>query len=181
MRNLTASIIFIFLIIIVGIALFFQIMYSDRSTLGMFIVTAMAALGTCGVTILNIFPYIPKDKLTAVLCYRNKKLWILVTNHTNHTVYLGMDKYPIAEYPDAFALWWKTNKNCNELNSNPILTNPGDNVAIPPKVTVGYPINHKIFRKNDLNKIKIVVCTSSGYRINVEKRLNKKKNNNVNK
>ena len=174
MRNLTASIIFAILAIIVVIALGFHLYYGDKANLGIFIVTSMAALGTCGVTILNLFPYVPKDKLEAVLCWRKKTLLIMVTSKSNHTIYLGMDKYHTAEYEDSYALWWPNDKNCTEFNSRPIFTTPGDNVAVPPRVTVGYPINPKIFGKNDLNKIKIVVCTSSGYRIGIKKQLDKK-------
>lgn len=168
MRNITAFSLFGILGLIIALAVFFQLRYASMANLGAFIVTAMAALGTCGVTIFSVFPYVPKDRLEASLCRRKKAMYIMIRNKGNHTVYLGTDKYHTAEEFDPFALWWPTNTNCTEKNSCQIEAKPGDNMAVPPHGTIGFPINQKIFGKRDLNKIKIQVLTSSGYRIDVK-------------
>ena len=68
MRNLTAGIVFCVLLLCVIIAGILHVRYGDMGELGMFVVTAMTALGTCGVIILSLFPYVPRDKLEATLC-----------------------------------------------------------------------------------------------------------------
>lgn len=175
MRNITAIILFVTLICVVAVAAYFHIRFGQMDSIGMFIVTAMAALGTCGVTILNVFPYRHKDKLEAVLCKRKKKLYIMIYSKCNHTVYLGSDKYHTAEYFDAYALWWPPNKACTEFNSRQLYVNPGDNMAVPPRSTIGYPVNAKIFGKHDINKITIQIMTSNGYRIPVRSILEQQK------
>ena len=87
-------------------------------------------------------------------------------------IYLGADKYHTAEYVDAYALWWPTNKNCSEFNSRHLYAQPGDNMALQPRGTIGYPVNPKVFGKHDINKIKIQITTSNGYRIDVQNKLN---------
>lgn len=171
MRNITAISIFIGLATIVAIASICQFLYADNSEIGMFIVTAMAALGTCGVTIFSVFPYVPKDRLEATLCKRGKGTWIMIHNKGNHTVYLGSDKYHTAEYWDAYALWWPNSHNCTEKNSRHLYVKPGDNMAIPPKATIGYKISLKTFGNHNINNIFIQIMTSSGYRIKVINRL----------
>lgn len=171
MRNITAIIIFSFLLCIVAVATYCHIRFGHIDTIGMFIVTALTALGTCGVTVLNVFPYKHKDKLEAVLCKRKGKLYIMIYSKCNHTVYLGSDKYHTAEYFDAYALWWPQSKQCTEFNSRALFVNPGDNMAVPPRGTIGYPVNQKVFGKHDLNKIRIQVMTSNGYRIEVKNAL----------
>lgn len=175
MRNITAIIVFICLIFVVAVAAYCHIRFGHTDTIGMFIVTAMAALGTCGVTILNVFPYRHKDKLEAVLCKRKKKLYIMIYSKCNHTVYLGSDKYHTAEYFDAYALWWPKSKEYTEFNSRALYVNPGDNMAVPPRSTIGYPVNAKIFGKHDINKITIQIMTSNGYRITVKNILGQQK------
>lgn len=170
-RNINAILIFVALIAIVALATWFQWRYGDQNNLGMFIVTAMTALGTCGVTILTIFPYVPRDKLNAYLCKRKKTMYIMIYNRGNHTVYLGTDKYHTAEEFDPYALWWSTKYNCTETNSRQLYAQPGDNMAVPPRGTIGFPVNPKVFGKKDLNKIYIQVLTSSGYRIEVKNML----------
>lgn len=161
------------LVIIVLAALCLQVLFGDNNTLGMFVVTAMAALGTCGVTILNVFPYVPKDKLKAVLCERKGKLCIVIYSKSNHTIYLSSDKYHTAEYVDAYAVWWPSGVKCTEFNSNHLYANLGDNMAVPPHAVIGYQINPKVFGNNNVHKIRIQVMTSSGYCIDVQNRLNK--------
>lgn len=175
MRNITAIIIFSFLLCVAAAAAYFHIHFGHLDTIGMFIVTALAALGTCGVTILSVFPYTPRDKLEAVLCKRKGKLYIMIYSKCNHTVYLGSDKYHTAEYVDAYALWWPAESDKTEFESNHLYVNPGDNMAVPPRGTIGYPVNQKVFGKHDLNKITIQIMTSSGYRIPVKNQLNTKK------
>ena len=63
MRNVTAISILGILGLVVVIATALQLKYAPIENLGIFIVTAMAALGTCGVTIFSVFPYLPKDRL----------------------------------------------------------------------------------------------------------------------
>lgn len=168
MRNITAILIFVGLGAVVAIATVFQCLYAKNSELGIFIVTAMAALGTCGVTIFSVFPFVPADHLEATLCKRGKGTWIMIHNKGNHTVYLGSDKYHTAEYWDAYALWWSDNTNCTEKNSKHLYVKPGDNMAIPPKATIGYQLSKKTFGKHDINKVFIQIMTRSGYRINVK-------------
>ena len=86
MRNLSAIIIFGVLLLIVAVATVFQIKLGDSANLGMFIVTAMAALGTCGVTILSVFPFCHKDRLEAILCKRRGKLFIMIYSKSNHMI-----------------------------------------------------------------------------------------------
>lgn len=174
MRNLSAIIIFGVLLLIVAVATVFQIKLGDSANLGMFIVTAMAALGTCGVTILSVFPFTHKDRLEAILCKRKGKLYIMIYSKCNHTVYLGYDKYHTAEYVDAYALWWATSGEKTEYNSKHLYVQPGDNMAVPPRGIIGYKINPKVFRNHDINKITIQIMTSNGYRIPVKNQLNKK-------
>lgn len=178
MRNVTAISIFSVLVLVVVIAMALQLKYAPIDTLGAFIVTAMAALGTCGVTIFSVFPYLPKDRLEATLCRRKKTMYIMIYNKGNHTVYLGSDKYHTAEEYDPYALWWPSKNNCTEKNSRQIEARPGDNMAVPPRGTIGFPINPKIFGKHDLNKIKIQVLTSSGFRIDVKIMLNESERKN---
>ena len=98
----------------------------------------------------------------------------MIYSKCNHTVYLGSDKYHTAEYFDAYALWWPPNKACTEFNSRQLYVNPGDNMAVPPRGTIGYPINAKVFGKHNFNEITIQIMTSGGYRIPVTNQLNKK-------
>lgn len=172
MRNITAIIIFTFLLCVVMVATYCQIKFGQSGDVGLFIVTALTALGTCGVTILSVFPFSHKDRLDVILCKRKRRLYIMIYSKCNHTVYLGYDKYHTAEYVDAYALWWPTNKNCSEFNSRHLYAQPGDNMALQPRGTIGYPINPKVFGKHDINKIKIQITTSNGYRIDVQNRLN---------
>ncbi len=171
MRNIKAILIFFVLTACVALATWFQWQYGDHTNLGMFIVTAMTALGTCGVTIFSVFPYVPRDRLYAELRLRKNKMHIMIRNKGNHTVYLGSDKYHTAEGWDCYALWWNDKNNCTEQNSKPIYCRPGDNLAVPSRATIGYPINPKVFGKKDLNRVYIQVLTSSGYRIEVKNRL----------
>lgn len=171
MRNLSAILIFMGLAAVVAIAAVRQYLYAEVPEWGMFIVTAMAALGTCGVTIFSVFPYVPADRLEAKLCKRSKGIWIMIYNKGNHTVYLGVDKYHTAEYWDAYAVWWPDNTNCTEKNSKHPYVKPGDNVAISPKATIGYKLPKSPFGQHDINKVFIQVMTSSRYRIDVQKDL----------
>lgn len=171
MRNIKTFLIFGILIIIVALAMWFQWHYGEPADTGMFVVTAMTALGTCGVTLLTVFPYVPRDKLRAYLCKRKKTMYIMIYNRGNHTVYLGTDRYHTAEEFDPYALWWPNKNNCTEFNSRQLYAHPGDNMAVPPRGTIGFPVSQKTFGKNDLNKIKIQVLTSSGYRIEVKNML----------
>lgn len=176
MRNITAISIFGILGLVVIIATVFQLKYAPIENLGAFIVTAMAALGTCGVTIFSVFPYLPKDRLEATLCRRKKTMYIMIYNKGNHTVYLGSDKYHTAEEYDPYALWWPTKNNCTEKNSRQIYAHPGDNMAVPPHGTIGFPVSPKVFGKHDLNKIRIQVLTSSGFRIEVKNTIDQSEN-----
>lgn len=181
MRNIKAILIFFVLMVFIALAAWFHWHYGEPASTGMFIVTAMTALGTCGVTILTVFPYVPRDRLEAALCLRKNKMHLKIYNKGNHTVYLGSDKYHTAEYSDCYALWWSDKNNCTEKNSKPIYCLPGDNMAVPPHTTIGYPISPKVFGKKDLNKIKIEVLTSSGFRIEAKIEIAKPDNANKQK
>lgn len=167
MRNITAIAIFVILVCLVGFATYCHLRFGQIDTIGVFIVTALAALGTCGVTILSVFPYQHKDKLDAVLCKRKKTMYIMIYSKCNHTVYLGSDKYHTAKYFDAYALWWPKKQKQTELNSRQLYVRPGDNMAVPPRSTIGYVINPKVFGKRNLDDVVIQVMTSNGYRIPV--------------
>ena len=107
-----------------------------------------------------------------VISGKNPDMVYLDTNEMdNDEEYLGSDKYHTAEYFDAYALWWPQSKQCTEFNSRALFVNPGDNMAVPPRGTIGYPVNQKVFGKHDLNKIRIQVMTSNGYRIEVKNAL----------
>lgn len=142
---------------------------------GMFIIMSLTALGTCCVTILNVFPYHHKDRLEAELYYgKNKQIILRIKNKTNHTVYIGSDKHSMSDFNEDYAVWWP-NKNMDDFeDSHMLYTNPGDNLAIPPKLSIYYPINKKEFMGCDLAKIKMLIHTSEGYRCLVKNNLDKK-------
>jgi len=170
MRNITFFVIFSILIALAIAAMGFQLCYGNKDNLGIFLVTALTAIGTCGVTILSIFPYEHKDKLESVVYFWKNSIRLKITNKTNHITYLGTDKYATSKYYDAYARWWSTEK-CNPDDGNDLLANPGDNLAIPPKSSIYYLISPKIFGRNKLSKLKIQVLTSSGYRFDVKNNL----------
>lgn len=139
----------------------------------MFIVTVLTAIGTCGVTILNIFPFRHRDKIEAEVIFKKKMILIIIKNKTNHTIYMGADKHAFCKYPENYGLWWPNEKQFLIPLNNPrhLLTNPGDNLAVPPRSTIFYVINPRIFGKNPLDKLKIQVMTSSGYKFDVKNKL----------
>jgi len=162
---------FSILIILVIIATVFHIQYATRDTFGIFIVTALAAMGTCGVTILNVFPYEHKDKLEPVIYFRKKDIYLKITNKTNHRIYIGYDKYPYSKYADNYGVWWPTNTECTSDNATPLYAKPGDNLTISPKGSIYYQIDPQIFGRNDLSKLKIQIFTTSGDRFDVKNEL----------
>jgi len=172
-RNKALYIFFIVLIALVAIAAYFHFHYANKDSIGIFIVTALAAIGTCGVTILTVFPYEPRDNLDAEVSFRkNKQIWLTIENKTNHTIYLGSDNYSISDYGEDYAVWWVGEKKENNLKH--LFVSQGDNLAITPKGKIYYIIDRKVFSKNPLDKIQIQIRTSSVYRFNVKNKLREK-------
>ena len=174
MRNTTLFITFFVLIFLTLIAASLQWYYGNNDNWGMFVVTALTAIGTCGVTILNVFPYEKKDKLEAVIYFWKNGIRLTITNKTNHTIYLGTDRYAVPQHFQDYARWWPTDKKCNPDDGGRLWAKPGDNLAVPPRSSICSPINPKVFGKNELSKLKIQVLTSSGYRFDVKNNLTKK-------
>lgn len=172
MRNITAIIIFTFLLCIVMVATYCQIKFGQSGDVGLFIVTALTALGTCGVTILSLFPYIPKDRLSPDLYMRKDGVVMLrIFNKTNHTVYIGSDKHDTACCSEDYAFWYPEDAEINFDNAKILYTKPGDNLAIPPHLSIYYPIDRRIFGGHNLTKIRMQIRTSSGYVFNVNNKI----------
>lgn len=163
---------YLFLILIILAIRYAWINLGPEQDLGMFIVMSLTALGTCCVTILNVFPYCHKDRLKAELYYRKDGLIMLkIKNKTNHIVYIGNDKHSMSEFHEDYAIWWP-DKNMNDFDDACLLyTNPGDNLAIPPKMTIYYPINEEEFAGVDVSKINMLIRTSNGDRCWVKNNL----------
>jgi hypothetical protein len=172
MRNLAAVILFFVLLIIVGIATYYHIAFGNEDMTGMFMVTAMTALGTCGVTVLSLFPYVPKDVLEPELYMREDgQIMLRIHNKTSHTTYIGSDRHDTSIFREDFAFWYPGDVEITFDNAHTIYTNPGDNLAVPPYLSIYYPINKKIFGKCDVTKIKMQVRTSSGYIFDVKNKV----------
>ena len=169
MRNIAAAILFFVLLVIVGVATYYHITCGHEDMTGMFIVTAMTALGTCGVTILSLFPYVPKDDLAPELYVREDGVMMLrIRNKTGHTTYIGSDKRDTALFREDYAFWYPENAETIFDNGHALYTNPGDNLAVPPYLSIYYPIDKTIFGGHDITKIKMQVRTSSGYIFDVK-------------
>lgn len=169
MRNVAAAIMFFILFIIVVVTIYYQVAFGQKDIIGMFIVTAMTALGTCGVTILSLFPYVPKDVLEPEIYVREDGLIMLrIRNKTGHTTYIGSDKHDTSIFREDFAFWYPDDVEITFDNAHTIYTNPGDNLAVPPYLSIYYPIDKKIFGKCDITKIKMQIRTSSGYIFDVK-------------
>ena len=171
MRNRALFIFFTVLIVLTAIAVSFHLEYGNKENMGLFLVTALTAIGTCGVTILNVFPYKHKDKLEAVLYRTKKEIRLDITNKGNHRIYLGSDEYPISECGDSYAVCWPANEKRTSENTRAFFAYPGDNLTIPARSTIWFPINPKVFGRYKPNKLKIQVLTSSGYRFDVINKL----------
>ena len=171
MKNKILFTVFSILIVMVVIATILHVQYATKDTFGIFFVTALTALGTCGVTILNVFPYEPKDKVKSVIYFSKKDIHLRITNKTNHRIYIGYDKYPYSPYPDNYGVWWPTDTNCTPDNATPLYAKPGDNLTISPKGSIYYQIDRSIFKRNKLSKLKIQIFTTSGDRFDVKNEL----------
>ncbi|MDR1695452.1 MAG: hypothetical protein LBR69_02310 [Endomicrobium sp.] len=164
MRNIKTGIFFFVLILLALIAFYLQLSYGNKDDLGIFIVTALTAIGTCGVTVLNVFPYEHKEKVKAVIYFFKNEIRLTIENKTNRVVYLGTDKYSVSEYPEVYAKWWPSDKNYNPDDKHDLAAKPGDNLAIPPRGRIYYTIDQSIFKGNVLSKLKFEILTSSGNR-----------------
>lgn len=139
-----------------------------------FILSAMTALGTCGVVCLTICPYKPQDKLSAVLYYEpedNPNIYkIKVMNETNHTVCLGLRK-DYAPYPDNLFLWWPDGVEKIYERAVPIWSKKGDVLSVPPKSCTFYRLDKRIFENQNIKNIRLQVQTNTGYKCDVVNRL----------
>ncbi|MBR4625864.1 MAG: hypothetical protein IKO56_10065 [Alphaproteobacteria bacterium] len=138
-----------------------------------FILSALTALGTCGVVFLTVWPYKPQDKLSAVLYnepddplfYRIK-----VTNQTDHTICLGLRK-DYTPYPDNIFLWWPTGVDKIYEKAVSLWSVEGDILSIPPKCSAFYHVDKRIFAKENIKNIRMQVQTNTGYKCDVVNRL----------
>lgn len=139
-----------------------------------FILSAMTALGTCGVVCLTICPYKPQDKLSAVLYYEpedNPNIYkIKVMNETNHTVCLGLRK-DYAPYPDNLFLWWPKGVEQTYEKARTIWYGPEFVLSIPPKSEAFYFIDKDRFANIDIKNIRMQVQTNTGYKCDVVNKL----------
>lgn len=172
MKNLTF---YLFLALILAAIGYAWTNLGQEQDLGVFIIMSLTALGTCCVSVLSVFPYRHKDKLEAELYYgKNRQITLKIKNKTNHTVYIGSDKHSMSGFNEDYAIWWP-NKNMDDFeNAHMLYTNPGDNLAIPPKLVIYYPINKKEFKGVNVKEIKMLVHTSEGDRCWVTNNLDKK-------
>lgn len=145
-RNLELKICALILILVILTALFMY-RYESCSKLAEFIILTMTAIGTCGVTILTIYPYEHRDILSCEL-YRNKHnncIFLKVSNKTNHTIYLGSDGNSQNQHPDNFLLIWPdSDPKENPDNAVPIWSQNGDNLIVPPHDTIFFPMNEHL-------------------------------------
>lgn len=139
-----------------------------------FILSALTALGTCGVVCLTVWPYKPQDKLSAVLYYEpedNPNIYkIKVINETNHTVCLGLRK-DYTPYPDNLFLWWPKGVEQTYENARTIWYGPEFVFSIPPKSEAFYFIDKNKFANIDVKNIRMQVQTNTGYKCDVVNRL----------
>ena len=172
MRNFTFYLFLILILLAIGYA---WKNLGPEQDFGMFLITSLTALGTCCVTVLNIFPYYHKDRLDAELYYgKNKQITLKIKNKTNHTVYIGSDNHSMSFFSEDYAIWWP-NKDMDDFeDAHMLYTNPGDNLAIPPNLVIYYPIDKKEFKGVDVTKIKMLVHTSKGDRYWVKNKLGAK-------
>lgn len=147
--------------------------YPYDTKLANFIVTTLTAIGTCGVTILTVFPFTPADKLRSEIYRRTPDgtIIIKITNLTKHTIYLGSDRHSTLPCPEDYAMWWPSDGICAPDNANSIYAEPFDNLAVPPQSSIFYSIDERIFNDCDIKKIKIQIRTSSGARFDVTNKL----------
>ncbi|MBP9999495.1 MAG: hypothetical protein KBT14_02230 [Proteobacteria bacterium] len=162
---------FFVLLILIAIVYAWSNLGPDQD-IGMFIIMALTALGTCGVTILNVFPYHHTDKLASELYYRKDgQIMLRIKNETNHTVFIGSDKHSMSCFREDYAIWWPSQQMNSFDDAYMLYTNPGDNLAIPPKMVIYYPIDEQEFMGYELSKIKMLVRTSEGSRCWVKNNL----------
>lgn len=143
----------------------------DKPNWSMFIVSALTAVGTCGVTILSIFPYKHQDKLSARLYRRpaDKKIMLQVINKTDHTVRLGASNLPLP-HPDNFILCWKPGEEPDLENACPIWSE-GVGLEIPPYDCVFFDFLPEFFDGIPAKDIIMQVRTNTGYKCIVKNAL----------
>ncbi len=136
-----------------------------------FILSALTAVGTCGVVCFNVFPYKPQDKLSASLYYEpddNPDVYkIKVINKSDHTISLGLRK-DYAPYPDNVFLWWPNGVEKTYEKARTIWSREGDVLSIPPKSSTFYFIDKGAFAGVVVGKITMQVQTNTGYKCDVE-------------
>lgn len=139
-----------------------------------FILSALTALGTCGVVCLTVCPYKPQDKLSAVLYYEPEYepnvYKVKITNKTNHTICLGLRKNE-TPYRDNVFLWWPDGVAKIYERAVPIWSRKGDVLSIPPNSCSFYRLDKRMFINENSKNIRMQVQTNTGYKCDVVNRL----------
>lgn len=164
---------FLFMILLsVGVLLSARLLYNNTESIWPgFIVSALTAFGTCGVTILSVFPYKHKDKLSAKLYKRTSdgRVMLKVINKTDHTIRLGASNLPLP-HNDNFLLWWKPGEELSLENARPIWSN-GVGLEIPPYDCVFFDFLPDELDGISTKDIIMQVRTNTGYKCNVKNEL----------
>ena len=147
--------------------------WCNHPEIAKFILSAMTALGTCGVVCLTICPYKPQDKLSAILYNEPGDpnfFRIKITNKTNHTICLGLRK-EYSPYPDNIFIWWPKGVEKTYEKGVSLWSGEGDILSIPPQSSAFYPIDKRIFANEEQQNIRLQVQTNTGYKCDVVNRL----------
>lgn len=164
---------YLFMVLLIIGILFSAILLcrDDESKWPVFIVSALAALGTCGVTILSIFPYKYQDKLNAVLYRRESdgQIMLKVINKTDHTVRLGASNLPLP-HPDNFILWWKPGEELSLENARTEWID-GNALEIPPYDCAFFLLEANMFKGVSVKNVIMQIRTNTGYKCMVENKL----------
>ncbi len=131
-----------------------------------FILSALTAIGTCGVMILSIFPYKYSDKLSAILYRRfpDDKIMLKIKNETGHSVRLGASNMPIP-HEDNFILFWRPGDEKILENAVPIWMQGG--LIIPPYDCVFFMLDELQFDGVPIKNLRMQIRTNTGYRCDV--------------
>ncbi len=151
------------------LAALIEVDFNCLQNMPMFIVSSLTAVGTCGVTILSVFPYKHSDKLRVVLYNReyDGQLMLKVINKTEHHIRLGYSNLPMS-HSDNVALWWKKEEKQTLENARSIIFDANSILVLPPKSCLFFELNMEIFSGYPIKDIVMQVCTNTGYKCNVE-------------
>lgn len=164
---------YMFLFMLIAGILFAAILMckQEEQNWPLFIVYSLTALGTCGVTILSVFPYKHKDKLSARLYRRTSDghVMLKVINKTDHTIRLGASNLPLP-HDDNFLLWWKPGDELCLENAHPMWSN-GIGLEIPPYDCVFFESLPDEFDGVPAKNVIMQVRTNTGYKCDVKNEL----------